>query len=187
MRIEIGSTEQSFSLNYHTYGIFTPASWLARLWESVWKYNVSIINTSTKLHPPRIGDFALMDKAVESHIFTNQELCSINRCRLYLNVFYLSDIVTGNGFFILHEALNGQSLTQHTSRWKWPRKSSPGTKDWRIWNIAIIDVWIQSETNRLRELLGDWIYPSHQVYKFVYSTEEDSIFEIFTNGAIHKY
>lgn len=57
-------------------------------------------------------DFALMEKVVQAKLFTRQELCSMNRCRLYLQAFYLSDIVSENGRKILNEAFDGNTLSQ---------------------------------------------------------------------------
>ena len=61
-----------------------------------------------------------MDSVIAAKIFTRAEVARINRCRLYLQVFYLSDIVSGNGRTVLQEALDGQVLRHRHSQWKWP-------------------------------------------------------------------
>ena len=116
--------------------------------------------------PPRQFDFALTDKAIEVKVFTRQELCSLNRCRLYLQVFYLSDIVSGNDRHILQEAEEGYLLSQRRNRWQWPRQPRPPPRDWKTWRIAIHDVWIRSETSLISQPLGAWVSDSHQIYKF---------------------
>ena len=128
-----------------------------------------------------------MDKATMAKVFTREELCSINRCRLYLQVFYLSDIVSGNGRKLLHEAHEGQILTQRQSKWQWPWQTRPPNSDWKLWRIAITDVWINSETDLLTQPLGKWIGSSHQIFKFVYDVHDDAVIETFTNGTLHRY
>ena len=117
IQIEVGSTTQFFSLQFQDYGCLTPASWLSQLWESLSKYDVTLSKPDLNMRPPREFDFTLMDKATMAKVFTREELCSINRCRLYLQVFYLSDIVSGNGRKLLREAYEGQILTQRQSKW----------------------------------------------------------------------
>ena len=95
-----------------------------------------------------------MDKVIEAKIFTRQELCSINRCRLFLNVFFLSDIVSGNGRQLLGEARTGQKLHQSQSKWIWPRQTRPPPSDWKLWKVAINEIWIGNETHVLAQPLG---------------------------------
>ena len=121
IQIEVGSTTQFFSLQFQDYGCLTPASWLSRLWESLSNYDVTLSKPDLNMRPPREFDFTLMYKATMAKVFTREELCSINRCRLYLQVFYLSDIASGNGRKLLREAYEGQILTQQQSKWQWPR------------------------------------------------------------------
>ena len=53
--------------------------------------------------------------------------------------------------------------------------------------MAIHEVWTASEISMLSHPLGTWLADSHQVYKFVYDVEGDSIIESFTNGSFHAY
>lgn len=69
----------------------------------------------------------------------------------------------------------------------WPRQTKPPPSDWRLWSIAIHEVWILSETNRLLTPLGHWLHATHQTYKFMYNSQQDRIFERMTNGSIQQY
>ena len=176
-----------FSLPFQDYGHLTPYSWLQQLWGAVSKYGIAMYKPNSSMKVPRKHDFALMDRVIQSKIFNRDEIMSINRCRLFLQVFYLSDIVTCNGEKILPEALNGKFLLHPQSRWKWPRQPRPPKKDWKMWTLAINEAWILSETQFLHYPLGDWINDTHQIHKFVYCLDTSAIFETFTNGDIHEY
>ena len=97
-----------------------------------------------------------MDTVIASNLFTKNEIETINRCRLYLRVFFLSDIVSGNGQYIIPDIVRGEKFEQLKSRWQWPRKPKPPKSSWNLWDIAITEVWAKSESLRLRHLLGNW-------------------------------
>ena len=120
MQVEIGSRYQFFQLHYADFGHLTPNSWLRQIWNTISKYGITLCKPNTTILLPRINDFALMDRLLESKIFNRAEVSSINRCRLWLNVFFLSDIVSGNGKNILPEVLEGKAINNRVSAWKWP-------------------------------------------------------------------
>ena len=187
IQIELGSRFQFFGLQFNDYGHLTPPSWLRHLWHAAWKNNVKIYKVDADIRLPRLNDFALIDRAIQAHVFTKEEIQSINRCRLYLHIFFLSDIVSGNGREVLQEILDNKPLLQRTSQWQWPRQPRPPPKDWDLFNTALHEIWIESETKFLKHPIGQWQHKSHQLYKFVYNNNEDNIFETFTNGSIRRY
>ena len=187
IQIEIGSTKQFFRLSFPDFGYFTPVSWLQQLWHNVSKYNISLFRANSTLNPPRQQDFALMDKLVQAKKISREELQCINRCRLYLKVFFFSDLVSGNGTTILLEAWEGRQLHHRHSRWQWPRQTRPPPSNWVLWQMAIREIWASSETRLLKYPLGNWVHESHQVHKFVYAKESNTVYETFTNGSISAY
>ena len=116
-----------------------------------------------------------------------EELECINRWQLYMKVFFLSDITSGNGTMILQEAYDGRELKNCTSRWQWPRQPRPPKKHWLLWEIALKEVWDCTETRRISRKLGNWLDPSHQNHKFVYNVSDNTIIEPFTNGRLMLY
>ena len=160
---------------------------MRHLRHAAWKHNIKIYKTDAHVNVPRLNDFARMDMTVQAKIFTRDELQSINRCRLYMQIFFLSDIVFGNGRVVLQEILDEQMISQRKSQWKWPRQTRPPPRDWNLFHIALHEVWIHSETQQLERPLGTWLHKSHQIYEFVYHSDTDSIYETFTNGSIRHY
>ena len=186
MQVEIGSTSQFFSLKYSQYGFLTPSSWLSTLWDATSRYGVTLTPGNWTLQPPRENDSALMDAIVACHLFTINEMSDINRCRLYLRVFFLSDIVSGNGLYIIPEIVRGERFPQWQSMWKWPRQSRPPPSSWRLWNIAISEVWAKSESLRLQNPLGNWIHKTHMRFQYKIDSTNNILYEN-NHGVKTKY
>ena len=144
-----------FALPYHQYHFFTTYSWIKNLWFCLDRYKVQLKKPTSLFRPQRENDLSLMDAIVNTNKFSNAELTRINLCRIYLRVFYLSDICSGNGRGVMHNYKIGYRSDQRISKWKWPRQQRPSTKDWKLWNIALIEVWIKSETYSLPTPLGN--------------------------------
>ena len=149
IQIEIGSVVQFFSLPYCDFGMLTPSSWLQQLWRSLSMYSIKLTKMNSMIPLPRENDVALMDAVIQAKIFSREEVECINRCRLYMKVFFLSDIVSGNGKLILQEAYDGRELSDRTSRWQWLRQPRPPKKHWLLWDIALREVWARTETRCL--------------------------------------
>ena len=162
--------------------MLTPQSWLQQLWHSISKYSIKLTKLHSKIPLPWENDVALMDAVIQAKFFSRDEVECINRCRLYMKVFFLSDIVSGNGKLILQEVYEGREIKDRTSRWQWPRQSRPRKKHWLLWDIALKELWARTETRCLLQCLGNWIHESHQDYKFVYDLNDNTIIESFTNG-----
>ena len=117
MQLEIGSLSDVFSLPYHRYQFLATYCWVKDLWFSTDKYRISLRKPHSLFTLQRENDFALMDKIVHSQKFTNHELTRINLCRLYLRVFFLSDISSGNGRGIIDHYKSRLSSPQRRSKW----------------------------------------------------------------------
>jgi hypothetical protein len=69
--------------------------------------------------------------------FTVKEMKDINRCRLYLQVVYLSDVTDISGHNIEAWAIKGKRESSRSSKWEWPIQQRPLTVTWKVWNKAI--------------------------------------------------
>lgn len=116
-------------------------------------------------------------KVLSRNLFTREEMAAINRCRLYLKVFFMSDIVSDNGSHIIPEIYCGERFSQWTSRWKWPRQPRPPNSSWKLWEIAITEVWAKSETLRLTTPLGDWLHKTHMKHTYKIDTANNILCE----------
>ena len=87
-----------------------------------------------------------------------EEWRSLNRCRLFLQVLFLSDITNGDGTHIRRDYLlyNGSSRRPQNSRWEWPLQK-PTRSDWTRWVAALRQ--LSSREGRLGtdDRLGAWL------------------------------
>ena len=65
-------------------------------------------------------------EALEEQGFSEKKLQLLNRCRIYLQILTLSDLMNGfgNGFTSLFKC---QSDHQHHNSFKWPHQPEPST------------------------------------------------------------
>jgi len=110
--------------------------------------------TDVQASLPSKGDAFLMP-ILESVITDVPHLCLVNRCRRYLRVLFLSDIVDGSGFHILDEAWMGSGALQSVRLESWPNQQRPPSSAWHLWRkyLKISLVW---QGCCLRVPLGHW-------------------------------
>jgi len=80
----------------------------------------------------------------------------LNNCKMYLQVFLLSDIVTGAG-----DQIQTQFWEQYhpmESQMEWPKMITPTKHHWIIWKQALTEVLHLGQNQRLANPLGTWNY-----------------------------
>jgi hypothetical protein len=97
------------------------------------------MNTNTlELHhnidmtPLREGDQLLM-QVFHRQNPTLEVLGILNRCRLYLQVSYVSEICSGDGLAISEHAWSGQLFEGPFWAASWPSQHKPPAGEWKIW------------------------------------------------------
>jgi hypothetical protein len=100
-------------------------NWITECWRylSLCKSTVAI----TGLWAPtkaRQGDTALMDEFLKQNT-TDAQMKDVNRCRIYLQVFHVSDITDLAGNTKEEWAKRGKHQSNRTSKWNWPIQQSP--------------------------------------------------------------
>ncbi len=116
----------------------------------------------------REHDLILMQEFYKVHPTANH-LLSLNKCRLFLHAYYVSDIATGSGSHLLDSAWKGSpsfhlSYRQHT----WPIQGRPSYSDWEIWRQYL-------QRCKLKHHLGHWVI-HNSICKWFYSPSLSSIF-----------
>jgi hypothetical protein len=75
-----------------------------------------------------------MEELMGSALVNKRYLTDINICRVYLRVFFLSDIVNIQGDAIEEWAITGESSNARCSMWHWPVQQKPPRNIWNKWN-----------------------------------------------------
>jgi hypothetical protein len=112
---------------------------------------IEISDTYT-VTPRRVHDRILTEDA-RTRDFTDGEMRSINRCRLFLQVECLSDVCTADGLKpdpgleVLPPKVNSQCTI------KWPRQGLPVRRSWVVWRQFLKIYTCDSTNNQLRQVL----------------------------------
>jgi hypothetical protein len=159
LQLLTGSHIPFFHLPYTKYAKWIESSWLTSIWECVSRVKFTlIIRNSWVPVLQRTNDLSLMAFFVSLN-FKPKQLIALNRCRLYLQVIFLSDIVSADGTTIIPHVLSGQKLTDRISMLKWPVQQLPPKIDWDLWSSALQNLQTH---NKLKTKLSSWLSNPHQ-------------------------
>ena len=158
IKVEAGLSGSFFTNRLKVNYLNTTNSWVADTRKYCLDNGISFDEKCGNLLPKRSGDKFLMEECIRAGLSTT-ELKSINRCRLYLQVYALSDISTGDGRFLSESSLNGQRSLCNS--YAWPEQSTPPTCDWKIWRSSMRSVFAPTN-NTLVAILGPWITKTRQ-------------------------
>jgi len=161
MHLLIGMNQPIFSLDYSKYGHLAERGWITHIWEMCDQCKISIDGQYEQPTIARVNDSALMELLVKADIHDDNDLRSINKCRIYLEVQNMSDITDGSGTKIAHCALHHIKDPERISKYKWPKQPKPTKNDWIAWDDAIKNVWTISETYHIQSKLGEWTRQPH--------------------------
>jgi hypothetical protein len=91
---------------------------------------------------------------------STKDLRTINRCQLYLQVFFLSYIATLKGDAIAPWLLSGTISETRTSRWKWPIQQKPPKAAWKMWATVLQETF--GNGNSLDVPMGSWLMDNNR-------------------------
>jgi len=96
---------------------------------------------------PTGADVNLMDYFLSMELSSTQ-LIRINRCRVFLQILLLSDIVSSDGRQLIPQVFQGHKLTDWRSSLVWPDQQTSSSADWLEWANAFTSLapglWLRS-------------------------------------------
>jgi len=121
-------------------------SWLKHVWITTCESAITLLTDFANYDIPRQGDIKIM------HLFINNgikqpQLRTLNQCRLFLQVFWVSDIVVGGGDFICTQFWDPQEPAKSSFVWPWIQRPTP--LEWTVWKQALTASLILEGTNAL--------------------------------------
>ena len=129
-----------------------------------------------------------MLEADDRKLFLPWKIQAINRCRLYLQVIFLSDIVLSDGKTIHPTIELGHKIPDRVHRWDWPHQIRPPAKDWNLFRKCIKRIWTKNNRfGKVEPALGQWVLPLCQQWKFVYSDRNQRVYELEDNRIVAEY
>ena len=177
--LELGTGRHLFELHFPTWSKLLTHCWFKQVWKFCFENNISLRGKYNRPTLVRSRDFFLMERVMKNmNLFRNiEEVMSINRCRLYLQVATISDITSVDGRYITEHAWKGERDPDRESRWIWPTQARPTKKEWAIWRSCIHLVWQVNEDNSTDGIpLGLWTGQCHQKYRWFIQKNMKNIF-----------
>jgi len=151
--IEIGSFLPLHLQDFKIVGRLATDSLIKSTWEFLTDHNLQLI-TDLNVDLPRQDDCYLITNIIPL-IEDSDHLTQINRCRLYLRVIFLSDVVDGSGKELLAAAWNGERILSPQRIGQWPNHVKPPPSAWTLWKYYLKKTFL-GRGLRLKEPLGPW-------------------------------
>ena len=127
-------------------------------WKFMSQHNITLKDDTAPIPLLREGDSCIMQDFRNNPLITKDVLPVLNRCRLYLHAFTLSDISTGSGTHIRDEAWNRVSYESGRDTSQWPVWGKPAQASWTQWRTALQTTYCQEKNKVLSKTLGNWTY-----------------------------
>lgn len=118
---------------------------------------------------PRENDLTIMYIAT-SLGYRGERLRSINRCRLFCNAIFLSDLAAANGKRLDPRYISNAATHALSSSYNFPREQ-PSDDDWAEWRAFWQSYCLSDGT--LPRSLGKWIHLSHRRWEWFYDEASD--------------
>jgi hypothetical protein len=122
--------------------------WFTSVWKFMSKLHLQLHIQQVWLPPSPTGaDVNLMDYFLSMELSSTQ-LIRINRCRVFLQILLLSDIVSSDGRQLIPQVFQGHKLTDWRSSLVWPDQKTSSSADWLEWANAFTSLapglWLRS-------------------------------------------
>ena len=122
------------------------------------------------------NDAPLMEIIMNTIRLTPKEINEVNKCRIYLQIFNVSKIVTGDGKWIRNNIWAGERSTDnYNTAIDWPQWSRPTEEKWKLWRYVLRQVLCVHKEKELDTPLGKWyssptgwswfLYDANLIYK----------------------
>jgi hypothetical protein len=136
-QLECGCLGNVLEQDYGSYSrVLMTENCITGIWEHLYscKSTLNII-AEWKPLPNFKNDVVIMEALTETEEFTAKELKEINRCRIYLRVFYISDIASHDRQGITDWERKGRRYVGRKSSWAWPAQQRPTS--WKAWKLTL--------------------------------------------------
>ncbi len=167
--MEIGVNGPIFHLPYDKFRpVILTKSWVQHSWEFASSQGILFDEATAEVPSNRRNDRSIMQVIINLPGIRDHELEKFNICRMYLQVFHLSEIVTGDGEYISENAWSGNRSKNKSTSISWPQWGKPKKSYWTIWRRLLRQALIgDTRSRKLQRSLGTWtrnVYPHWSWY-----------------------
>ena len=164
IQFQLGLSNLIYNYSYYDYSFLTSDTWIKSQWKFITDNHLRLQGWKDVQKTYRTDDVFLMEAFVDSHTIPDSHLVILNRCRQFLRVSRLSEIVDAVGKYITQDSYNGirKSCQVDSQNTIWPQIVRPNVNHWFKWKHWINVIFCASRQNRrLQKPLGIWtIIPS---------------------------
>ena len=190
LKIELGLPGNPTQYPYDRLAESTTRCTFHATWEFCYDHNLIIKDCLPSLRAPRTNDRCIMEVFLQAS-FSPKELRILNVCRLWCRCIYVSDLVSGDGKYLLPIAPRvptTQPPTVHTHI-NWPKSGRPSQHFWTQWKTALNRSLVlpHNQYGCLKEPLTGWEQRPGPAWKDYYSPSSDSIFRSMEYGLWAQY
>ena len=180
--LEIGIGRDIFSLDYGKFNMLLSDCWIKSIWKFTYDNNINIVDRITKYPlPSREGDVFIME-VFQHQGYSKEKLQILNRCRIYLQVLTLSDIMTGKGNSFTCSFKCKRDHQKHNN-FNWPKQPEPSTAMKKIWSAALRKTF-GLKAGIIEHNLGPWLHSDTSYWIWFFHPMSTSLFQRF--GLIWK-
>ena len=158
LRLELGINQPILNSDYDKYqhAILTN-SWIVHTWKFMAENCIQLDIDAPVIPLRRERDAPLMETILNTLKLTRKEIQDLNKCRMYLQIFNISEIVTGDGKRITEDAWAGTFSNENRDlQLEWPQWPRPTEEKWRLWRYVIRQVLCTYKEKELDNPLGKW-------------------------------
>ena len=158
LRIEIGQNISILESNYEeNASLILTDSYVSSTWKFMSQFDITLKDGTPKVPFLRQKDKCIMEVFLDDPEIDKSWIPTLNRCRLYLKAFTLSDITTGCGLKIREEAWHGIKYDTGRNTSQWPIWGKPALLSWTKWRTALRSSLCANYNRILNVPLGNWI------------------------------
>ena len=181
LTLEVGISGDVLIKSYSIYGVYATNTWLTHTWKFMKEKKITMMNRTKRLILRREHNSFIMETIIQNIALTLAKLKAINRCRCYLNVTTLADIVTGEFKYSRVYGkgnltrYNGQCTIGQNKQGLKRKIGHNGKKSLRVFTKGKILI--------LKTSLGRWIDKENEnKWSWYYQESSDSVFKRISNG-----
>ena len=176
MKLELGLPGNLFSASYSKSHFLVTTSWLKNLWQFTSTHGIILQDYSPPLSTSTDNDKFIMALCINENL-PRRDLIRINKCRKFLKVLTVGDLITGDGKAIITSIKYGQRSSAYTSKMHWPNQQDPGQKAWSVWRRYIKK--ILEVNNKLKPSLQPsyWKENPNKTQNWFYHRGLDKLFQ----------
>ena len=179
LKLELGVNGPLFGVDMGRVHVTTD-TWLTFTAGCCSTHSIQVLDDLPDFVARRDGDQLLMECFRRDSSLSPTTLGILNRCRMYLQVLWLSDIVSADGLMVTELAWKGQRDSTRNSTYSWPLQGNLAAHGWATWKATLQSHWC-TQGRQLRQPLGAWD-SQEPTTRFFFSPRLDRLLESTDHG-----